>query len=118
MRFALLLKALAIVLRIASKRNDAFKRYIGTVSIRIAIKTKNNKGRTFIFNQGNVSSTSSLQHYDAALVFSDTKTAFAVLKDGTQEASFYAAAAGKLRVEGMAFFIQWFNDAVTIAMKK
>jgi len=118
MRFALLLKALAVILRIASKRNEAFKRFIGNINIKIAIKTKNNKGRTFIFNSGTVTSTHSLKHYDAALVFSDAKTAFKVLKEGTQEASFYAAATGNLHVEGMAFFIQWFNDAVTIAMKK
>ncbi|MEJ5362717.1 MAG: hypothetical protein WHV26_11710 [Spirochaetota bacterium] len=118
MRFALLLKALAVILHIASKHNEDFKRFIGTVSIKIAIKTKNNKGRTFIFNNGTVSSTRSLKQYDAALVFSDTKTGFNVLKEGTQDASFYAAATGNLYVEGMAFFIQWFNDAVTIAMKK
>jgi len=118
MRFALLLKALAVMLNIASKRNEAFKRFIGTVSVAVAIKTKNNKGRTFLFNNGTVTSTRSLKHYDAALVFSDAKTAFHVLKEGTQEASFYAAATGNLHVEGMAFFIQWFNDAVTIAMKK
>lgn len=118
MRFALLLKALALMLHIASKRNEEFKRYIGTVSVKIAIKTKNNKGRTFIFNNGSVTSTRLLKHYDAALVFSDATVGFNVLKEGTQEASFYAAATGNLYVEGMAFFIQWFNDAVTIALKK
>lgn len=118
MRFALLLRILGLALKFASKHNDAFKRYIGTVDVKIAIKTKNNKGRTFIFNKGKVSSTRRLTQYDAALVFSDAKTAFNVLKDGTQEASFYAAAAGNLYVEGMAFFIQWFNDAVTIALNK
>ncbi|MCX8125496.1 MAG: hypothetical protein N3F66_15220, partial [Spirochaetes bacterium] len=105
MRFALLLRILGLALKVASNRNDAFKRYIGTVDVKIAIKTKNNKGRTFIFNKGKVSSTRRLGHYDAALVFSDAKTAFNVLKAGTQQASFYAAASGRLHVEGMAFFI-------------
>ncbi len=118
MRFAILLRALALILKIASKRNETFKRFIGTVSVKIAIKTKNNKGRTFIFNNGTVSSTRRLTQYDAALVFSDAKTGFTVLKEGTQDASFYAAATGNLHVEGMAFFIQWFNMAVTIALKK
>ncbi|MGQ9842599.1 MAG: hypothetical protein ACUVRK_03450 [Spirochaetota bacterium] len=118
MRFALLLKALSVMLHIASRRNQTFKRFIGTVSVAVAIKTINNKGRTFIFNNGTVTSTRSLKHYDAALVFSNANLAFKVLKEGTQEASFYAAATGNLHVEGMAFYIQWFNDAVTIAMKK
>lgn len=118
MRFALLLRAVAIILFIASKRNKAFKRHIGTATITVALKTKKNKGRAFIFKDGKVSSTRSLKHYDAALVFSNPTIAFNVLQAGTQEASFYAAASGNLYVEGMAFFIQWFNDAVTIAMKK
>ncbi|HOE19613.1 MAG: hypothetical protein KBG92_03225 [Spirochaetes bacterium] len=118
MRFASLLRALSLVLRVASKRNKAFQHYIGNVNIKIAIKTKDNKGRTFLFNRGRVSSSRSLKEYDAALVFSNPVIAFKVLKEGTQEASFYAAATGNLYIEGMAFFIQWFNDAVTIAMQK
>jgi hypothetical protein len=35
---------------------------------------------------------------------------------GSDEATFMAAANGKLKVEGMVYFIQWFNDAVKIIM--
>ena len=53
---------------------------------------------------------------DAALVWSDPVTAVRVMLKGTDEASFKAAAKGKLKVEGMAYYVQWFNDAVKIIM--
>ncbi|MGB9735756.1 MAG: hypothetical protein ACP5JP_05980 [bacterium] len=116
--FKLLLYTVSLILKRASKTNPSFKNYIGNINISIAIKTKSNNGRTFIFNRGRVTSSSSLEHYDAALVFSDEKTAFDVLKKGSQEAVFCAAAQGKLYVEGMAVYIQWFNDAINIALRR
>ncbi|MCX7679677.1 MAG: hypothetical protein N2316_10720 [Spirochaetes bacterium] len=118
MRFAVLLWLLSILLKLASLRNPLFKSYTKSISFCVAIKTKNNKGRAFTFHRGKVASTRSLREYNAALVFLNAKAGYRVLKEGTQEAAFYAAACGQLRVEGMAIFVQWFNEAVAIALGK
>ena len=118
MKLSLLLFLLAVKLKMAAKTNRAFKNYIGTIELKILIKTANNRwGRLFVFDKGRVSSISGANHHcDAALVWSDPGTAFNVMLKGTEEASFNAAAQGKLKVEGMSYYIQWFNDAVKIIM--
>jgi hypothetical protein len=118
MKLSLLLFILSLKLKRAAKTNKAFQNYIGTVTLRILIKTANGKwGRLFIFNKGTVSSLNGTNHpFDAALVWSDPGTAFKVMIAGSDEATFMAAADGKLKVEGMAYYIQWFNDAVKLTM--
>ncbi len=120
MRLSLLLLALSLKLKSAAKKNKAFQNYIGIVQLRILIKTANGKrGRLFVFDKGKVSSLSGADHRcDAALVWADPKTAFRVMTKGSDEATFLAAANGKLKVEGMAYFIQWFNDGVKIVMQR
>ena len=116
MSLSLILFILSLKLKAASKTNRKFRNYIGTIELRILIKTANNRwGRLFVFNKGRVSSISGANHQnDAALVWSDPVTAIRVMLKGTDEASFKAAAKGKLQVEGMAYYVQWFNDAVKI----
>jgi hypothetical protein len=118
MRLSLLLFILSLKLKMAARSNQAFRNYIGAISLKILIKTRDGKaGRLFVFNKGRVSSVKGAHHAsDAALVWSDSGTAFRVMLKGTDEASFKAAAKGKLTVEGMAYYIQWFNDAVKIIM--
>ena len=118
MNLSLLLFLLSVKLKAASKTNREFQNYIGTIELKILIKTANNRwGRLFVFNKGKVSSVAGANHLsDAALVWSDPGTAFKVMLKGTDEASFQAAAQGKLKVEGMAYYVQWFNDAVKIIM--
>lgn len=118
MNLSLLLWLLSLKLKAASKTNRAFKNYIGIVELKILIKTANNRwGRLFEFNKGRVSSISGANHLcDAALVWSDANTAFSTMLKGSEEATFHAAAQGKMKVEGMAYYIQWFNDAVKIIM--
>ncbi|HHO75437.1 MAG TPA: hypothetical protein ENN05_03285 [Deltaproteobacteria bacterium] len=118
MRLSLLLFLLSVKLKMAAKTNEAFQNYIGTIELKILIKTANNRwGRLFVFDKGKVSSIGGANHIsDAALVWSDPGSAFSVMLKGTEEASFNAAAKGKLKVEGMAYYIQWFNDAVKIIM--
>lgn len=118
MRLSLLLFILSLKLRDAALRNRAFKNYIGTVRLNILIRTRDGKsGRLFVFDKGSVSSVKGAGHAcDAALVWSDSGTAFRVMIKGTDEASFQAAAAGMLTVEGMSYYIQWFNDAVKLVM--
>lgn len=118
MKLSLLLAVLYMKLRMAVRTNKAFKAYIGNVRLKILIKTEDNRhGRLFIFEKGAVSSMGGANHaFDAALVWKDSCTAFRVMLKGTEEASFKAAAKGKLTVEGMAYYIQWFNDAVKTVM--
>jgi hypothetical protein len=118
MKLSLLLFLLSLKLKIAAKSNKTFQNYIGTIQLKILIKTANNRwGRLFVFDKGKVLSHRGTNYpFDAALVWKDSATAFRVMIKGTDEASFYAAAEGKLKVEGMSYYIQWFNDAVKIIM--
>jgi len=118
MKLALLLYALYVKLARAARTNRAFKNYIGSIQLRILIKTADNKwGRVFVFDKGKVTSAAGANHpADATLVWSDANTAFKVMLAGSDEATFLAAANGKLKVEGMAYYIQWFNDAVKLVM--
>lgn len=118
MKLSVLLFLLSLKLRMASRTNRVFQGYIGTIQLKILIKTADNRrGRLFVFDRGSVTSVPGAGHaFDAALVWKDAGTAFRVMLEGTDEASFKAAAEGKLRVEGMAYYIQWFNDAVKIIM--
>jgi len=118
MQLWILLGILYLKLKAASKTNKAFQNYIGTIQLKILIKTANGRwGRLFVFDRGTVSTKGGADHpCDAALVWSDPATAFRVMASGSDEASFQAAADGKLKVDGMAYYIQWFNDAVKLIM--
>ena len=82
------------------------------------VKTADNKrARLFVFNKGRVSSqTGNHETFDVALIFSDAATGFAVLTNKKKDASFNAAAEGKLKVVGMSFFAQWFEDGTKIIL--
>lgn len=116
MPFSALLFVLFLKLWFASRNNPAFQGYIGTIRLKILIKTADNKrGRLFIFDRGKVTSRAGTNHAsDAALVWSDVPTALKVMISGSDKATFKAAAKGKIRVEGMAYYIQWFNDGVKL----
>jgi hypothetical protein len=119
MRFSLLLLILSFKLRKASKSHPVFKRYISTMQARILIKTADGRrGRLFIFDQGNLSSLKGGNHqtFDVALVWADPSTAYKVMASGSDEASFKAAAAGKLKVEGVAYYAQWFTEGVKLIL--
>jgi hypothetical protein len=119
MRFTLLLFILYQILKRAAKKKRVYKNYIGTRQpVRIMIKTADGKrGRLFVFDQGKISSRGGSKHaYDAAIVWSDAKTAFKVMLSMSDEASFLAAAEGKMKLDGMVFFAQWFNDGVKLAI--
>ena len=118
MRFTLLLFALAQILRIGARFNTRFKRYIVKARVRIMIKTADNiRGRLLIFEKGKVSSIPGTRHdFDAALVWQDAATGFAVMTSKKPEASFNAAAEGKLRVEGMSVYAQWLEDGLKLLL--
>lgn len=118
MQLSFLLLVLYLKMKWASRNHAAFQRYIGTIRVRILIKTADGKwGRLFIFDKGTLRSLSGGKHAcDAALVWSDPASAVKTMLARTDEASFMAAAQGKLKVEGMSYFIQWFNDGLKLIM--
>jgi hypothetical protein len=118
MRFSLLLFALALILRISAFTHTRFKRYIAKARVRIMIKTADGRrARLFVFDRGRVASLPGARHaFDAALVWQDAATGFAVMTSKKPDASFNAAAAGRLRVEGMSVYAQWFEDGLKLIL--
>jgi hypothetical protein len=118
MRFSLLLFALAQMLKIAAVTNARFKRYIAKACVRILIKTADGqRARLFVFNKGRVSSLpGNRTDFDAALIWRDAATGFAVMTSKKPDASFNAAAEGKLRVEGMSVYAQWLEDGLKLIL--
>jgi hypothetical protein len=119
MRFTMLLYILYRILKRAAKRKQAYRNYVGSIhQVNIMIKTTDGKrGRLFMFDKGTVRSRGGAGHpYDAAIVWSDAKTGFRVMASQSDEEQFKAAAAGKMKLDGMAFFAQWFNDGVKLVM--
>jgi hypothetical protein len=118
MKFNLLLFALSQILKVASFTNSKFKRYISKASARVLIKTADGQyGRLFVFDKGKFSSLAGDQkNFDVALVWKDAGTGFSVMTNKSPDASFNAAAEGKLRVEGMSVYAQWFEGAIKLVM--
>ncbi len=121
MKFTLLLFVLAYKLKAAAKKNTAYRKHLGIMQLRVLIKTADDKkGRLFIFDKGTFSSVGGAVHKcDAALVWADAGTAFRVMTSKTGDTdTFRAAAEGKMRVEGMVPYLQWFTDGVKLAVGK
>ena len=118
MKFSLLLFALYHILRVAAITNSVFKKYISKAQARVLIKTKDGRyARLFIFDRGKIRSIAGdRKDFDVALIWADADTGFAVMTDKRSDASFNAAAEGKLKVEGMGIYAQWFEDAVKLVM--
>jgi hypothetical protein len=119
MRFSMLLFVLYQKLKRATRKNATFRSHINTMNAKILIKTEDGKrGRLFVFQRGRLSSVRGGTHsdFDVALVWSDAKTAFRVMASRSDEDSFRAAAEGKLRVEGMAVYAQWFTEGVKLIL--
>ncbi len=119
MKFTLLLFVLSRKLKAAAKKNTAYRKHLGIMQLRVLIKTADGKrGRLFIFDKGAFSSASGTEHRsDVALVWADAGTAFRVMTSKTGDAdTFRAAAEGKVRVEGMVPYLQWFFDGVKLVV--
>ena len=118
MRFTVLLFALGQILKFASFFHQAFKRYIRKTKVRILVKTADGeRARIFVFNKGKVSSfPGNHDGFDAALIFTDAPTGFSVMTSKKKDASFNAAAEGKLTIEGMGFYAQWFDDGTKLIL--
>jgi hypothetical protein len=118
MKFSLLLFVLSQILKIASFTNAKFKRYISKAGAKVLIKTADGQyGRLFIFDKGKFSSLAGDQtNFDVALVWRDAGTGFSAMTSKDPAASFNAAAEGKLRIEGMGVYAQWFEGAIKLVM--
>jgi hypothetical protein len=118
MRFTVLLYVLYWKLKSASRKNKSFQSYISNMRARILIKTADGRrGRLFIFDKGKVSSQAGAgSGFDVALVWSDAATAFRVMASRSDEQTFQAAARGQLKIEGMAYYAQWFSEGVKLVM--
>ena len=116
MRFSILLFALSKIIWIAARTNKAFKKYISKMSAKILIKTEDGqRARMFIFDKGKISSLpGDHKDFDVALVWKDAATAFSVMTNKSPDASFNAAAEGKLKVLGMSIYAQWFEDGMKL----
>ena len=118
MRLSILLFFLYHIIWISSKINTPFKKFISKAKVRLMIKTEDGKhARLIVFDKGNVSTETGPDHaFDTALVWKDPNTAFSVLLKKSQEAVFYAAAEGKLKIEGMSVYALWFDEAMNQIM--
>jgi hypothetical protein len=118
MRFSVLLFIIFYALKIASVFNQAYKKFISKTSAKILIKTEDGRrARMYIFDKGKLTSVRGDQkNYDVALVWQDAKTGFTVLTSKQKDASFNAAAEGKLKVLGMSVYAQWFEDGIKLVI--
>lgn len=118
MRFSILLFALYNLLKVASIINKSYKKYISKMRIKILIKTEDGKrSRLFIFDKGKISTkTGDRKDFDVALVWQDAATGFSVMTSKSTDASFNAAADGKLKVLGMSIYAQWFEDGLKLVI--
>ncbi len=118
MRLSLLLLVLAHRLKRAARTSAPFRSHLGNMKLRILVRTRDGRrGRVFVFDRGRFASHRGAHHpSDAALVWSDAATAFRVMASGREEDSFLAAAQGRLWIEGMAAYVQWFTEGVKLAM--
>jgi hypothetical protein len=118
MRFSLLLFALYNILKVASFTSKAYKKYISKMSVKILVKTEDGKrARLFIFDKGKLSTiTGDREDFDVALVWKDATTGYSVMTSKSPDASFNAAADGKLKVLGMSVYALWFEDGVKMIM--
>lgn len=114
MRLTLLLWGLYQLLWFSSKTNRPFKKFIAKARVRLVIKTEDGQhARLFVFDRGKITSRTGPNHpFDVALVWKDPKTAVAVMLKQSMAEFFYAAADGKLKIEGMPVYAQWFDAAL------
>jgi hypothetical protein len=118
MRFSILFFALYNILKVDSVTNKQFKKYISKISAKILIKTEDGeRARLFIFDKGKlISVPGDHKNFDVALVWKDANTGFSVMTSKKKDASFNAAADGKLKVLGTSVYAQWFEDGIKLVM--
>ncbi len=74
-------------------------------------------GSQAVAYKGKISTvTGDQKNFDVALVWQDAATGFSVMTSKRTDASFNAAADGKLKVLGMSIYAQWFEDSLKLVI--
>ncbi|MBW2182104.1 MAG: hypothetical protein JRG81_17305 [Deltaproteobacteria bacterium] len=117
MLFKLLLFILASKFTKSAKTDSNFKKFLMGHECVIVVKTKDNKnGKRFIFKDGEFSTDSVLDQYDAAMVWSDAGIAFNAMKKG-EEGIMDALQNHLVGIEGQIHSFTWFGAAMNYVMK-
>ncbi len=112
MRLLLLLTILASKFKKSAQTDVNFKKFLMGHECRIVVKTKDDrKGKRFIFKDGNFSSDSVLDQYDAAMVWADANIAFKAMKKG-EEGIMEALQNHLVGIEGKLHSFTWFGAAM------
>jgi len=112
MRFLLLLALLASKFKRAARKNQGFEKLLMGHECSIVIKTNDGrKGRRFLFRNGGFATDSDLDQFDAALVWTDAKTAFHAMRRGDQGIR-DALQNHLVAIEGKLHSFSWFRAAI------
>ncbi len=112
MRFLFLLSILASKFKKAAEKNQGFDKLLMGHECAIVIKTRDGKkGRRFIFRNGGFATDTVLDQFDAAMVWSDAKTAFHAMRKGDR--GIRGALQNHLvAIEGALHSFTWFRAAI------
>lgn len=118
MKFKLVLLILYGKLKWAAKKNKAFRDFIKSKNLKVAIKTAaGDQGRVYVFNNGEVSSIpGTREKSDVAMVWSNADTGFKVMTCKNDEASLAALTEKKLVIDGNFKEFMWFSTALAKMM--
>jgi hypothetical protein len=112
MRFRLLLFILASKFKKAAEKGQGFDKLLMGHECTIVIKTNDGqKGRRFIFKDGGFATDSVLDQFDAALVWTDAKTAFQAMRRGDKGIR-DALQNHLVAIEGKLHSFTWFRAAI------
>lgn len=112
MGFSLLLAILASKFKRAAKLNESFKKFLMGHECTVVIKTRDGKrGKRFIFKDGRFSTDAVLDHYDTAMIWGNSKTAFSALRQG-EEGIKEALQNHLVGIDGQVHSFTWFGAAI------
>jgi hypothetical protein len=112
MAFSLLLAILASKFKRAAKLNESFKKFLMGHECTVVIKTRDGKrGKRFIFKDSRFSTDAVLDHYDTAMIWGNTKTAFSALRKG-EEGIKEALQNHLVGIDGQVHSFTWFGAAI------
>lgn len=120
MKLNFLLFILYAKLKMATRNNARFIKFIKDKKLQFTIKTADGKsGRGYHFSNGKITSRSGASPVsDFTMVWSDASTGFNVMSSNNEEASVAALTEKKLQVEGDLKEFMWFSRAIDIMMGK
>lgn len=114
MKFSLLLWALGLKLKSASKKSGPFRARLAEQDMVVQIRTADGRrGRYYSLKGGALTSTGGIAaSADVSLVWSDAAAGFSIMKSEDQEVKMKALADGTLKLEGDAMKALWFTETI------